>query len=41
MFKTKQKQKQNVKSLQTDGQTDSRRTTGDLKSSFELSAQVS
>ena len=36
---------ENVKSLQTDGrtdrQTDRRRTTGDQKSSFELSAQVS
>ena len=31
---------ENVKSLQTDGQTD-RRTTGDQKSSLELSAQVS
>mgnify|MGYP003692227413 CR=1 FL=1 len=29
-----------VKSLQTDGQTDRRRTTGDQKSSLELSAQV-
>ena len=36
---------ENVKSLQTDrqtdGQTDRRRTTGDQKSSLELSAQVS
>jgi hypothetical protein len=29
------------KSLQTDGKTDGRRTTGDQKSSFELSAQLS
>jgi hypothetical protein len=28
------------KRLQTDGQTDGRRTTGDQKSSLELSAQV-
>ena len=32
---------ENVKSLQTDGQTDRRRTIGDQKSSLELSAQVS
>ena len=32
---------ENVKSLQTDRQTDRRRTTGDQKSSLELSAQVS
>ena len=33
---------ENVKSLQTDGQTeDRRRTTGDQKSSLKLSAQVS
>ena len=32
---------ENVKSLQRDGQTDGRRTTGDQKSSLELSAQVS
>ena len=30
-----------MKSLQTDGQTDRRRTTGDQKSSLEFSAQVS
>ena len=29
---------ENVKSLQTDGQTDRRRTTGDQNSSLELSA---
>ena len=32
---------ENVKSLQTNGQTDRRRTTGDQKSLLELSAQVS
>ena len=32
---------ENVKSLQTDGQTDGRQTTGDPKSSLELSAQMS
>jgi hypothetical protein len=32
---------QKCKSLQTDGQTDGRRTKGDQKSSLELSAQVS
>jgi hypothetical protein len=32
---------ENVKSLQTDGRTNGRRTTGDQKSSLDLSAQVS
>ena len=32
---------ENMKSLQTNGQTDRRRTTGDQKSILELSAQVS
>ena len=32
---------ENVKSLQTDGQTDRRRTIGDQKTSLELSAKVS
>ena len=32
---------ENVKSLQTDRETERRRTTGDQKSSLDLSAQVS
>jgi hypothetical protein len=35
------KRSRKCKSLQTDGRTDGRRTTGDQKSSLELSAQVS